>query len=479
MSGIVAIDCHIPFYRISKKAIFDAWGWFDSSKVGSAKGELAFANYDEDSLTMGVNAALSCLGRLNSKSIDRLYFATATSPYVEPKNTAIMSAALDLNEDVVSVDMGGLISSSSALIAANDAVESGLSKMTLVCSADKRNAKPADGLEYLFGHAAFAMVVGENDTIADIEHVFSYSGGFLGYRRTQEDEYPKSWEERWIRDEGYLNHIVKSVNKTVEKMGVSLSDFSKVIYACPDKRTYSAIAKKLRISSEQLEDPLLDKIGYTGNPHTFVMLENALRKAKPNDKIMLVNFSSGVDIVTFDVTERIDKNRLPDIDKLLDTKQIIDNYTKFANLCGKIEQEKGPRGEVAKSAVSVLWRERKTILGLYGSKCKKCGTKVYPPQHVCINPSCGAIDEMEDYRFAEDTGKLFTYTVDNLAFEHNPPAMYGIVDFDNGGRYWFDITDCSPEELRVGMPVKMSFRKKFYDKPRGLYGYFWKAVPIR
>ncbi len=479
MSGIVGIDCHIPFYRISKKSIFNAWGWFDSSKIGSAKGELAFANYDEDSITMGVNAALNCFGRINSKSIDRLYFATATSPYTEPKNTSIMSEALDLSGNVTSVDIKGPASSTNALIAANDAIKSGSSKMALICSADKRNAKPADGIEYLLGHAAIAMIVGENDTIADIENVFSYSSSFLGYRRTQDDKYLKGWEERWIRDEGYLKHIVKSVSKTVERLGVSLSNFSKIIYSCPELRTYNAIAKKLGIDAEQLEDPLLDKIGYTGNPHTFIMLVSALKKAKPNDKIMLVSFDSSVDIVIFSVTERINKNRLPDIDRLIDTKQVINNYTKFANLCGKIDQEKGPRGEVAKSAVSVLWREKKTILGLYGSKCKKCGTKVYPPQHVCINPNCNSTDAMEDYRFAEDTGKLFTYTVDNLAFEHNPPAMYGIVDFDNGGRYWFDITDCGSEELYMGMPVKMSFRKKFYDKPRGLYGYFWKAVPIR
>ena len=480
MPGIVAMDCYIPFYKINKKAIFDAWSWFDASKVRNSEGELAFANYDEDSITMSVGAASECFKYISSKTIDRLYFATATPPYTKPANAPIISAALDLNENIISMEMtGSARASTSALIAANDAVKSGLSKRTLICAADKETAKPADGIEYLLGNAASAMVIGENNTIADIEHVFSYTSSFSDYRKTQYDKYPKGWEERWLRDEGCLNHLVNSINKTIKELDTPISDFSKIIYVCPESKIYYSIAKKIGLNAKQLEDPLLDKIGYTGNPHVFIMLINALKNAKPNDKIMLVNFGGSVDIIIFNVTDNIDKNRLPDIEKRLDIKYVIDNYTKFANLCGKMEQEKGPRGEISKSALSVLWREKKTILGLYGSKCTKCGTKMYPPQHVCINPNCNAIDTMEEYRFASDTGKLFTFTVDNLAFSQDPPAMYGIVDFDGGGRYWFDITDCDSDELYIGMPVKMSFRKKFYDKPRGLYGYFWKAVPIR
>jgi uncharacterized OB-fold protein len=42
-----------------------------------------------------------------------------------------------------------------------------------------------------------------------------------------------------------------------------------------------------------------------------------------------------------------------------------------------------------------------------------------------------------------------------------------------------DFTDCSLAEVEVGVPMKASFRKKYYDKDRGFTGYFWKAVPVR
>ena len=118
------------------------------------------------------------------------------------------------------------------------------------------------------------------------------------------------------------------------------------------------------------------------------------------------------------------------------------------------------------------------MLGLVGSKCKKCGTPQFPAQLVCVNPDCGAIGEMEDYPFADKKAKLFTYTGDMLAFSMNPPAVYGFVDFEGGGRFWFDMTDTDLENVKVDMPVEMTFRKKYMDEKSGIHGYFWKMIPV-
>jgi len=66
-----------------------------------------------------------------------------------------------------------------------------------------------------------------------------------------------------------------------------------------------------------------------------------------------------------------------------------------------------------------------------------------------------------------------------LAASFDPPAMHGQIDFEGGGRYWFDFTDCTLQDLKVGRPVEMSFRKKYSDIKRDIHGYFWKAVPTR
>lgn len=86
---------------------------------------------------------------------------------------------------------------------------------------------------------------------------------------------------------------------------------------------------------------------------------------------------------------------------------------------------------------------------------------------------------MEDYRFSDKKGRLFSYTVDNLAFSLSPPEMYGVIDFEGGGRFIFDITDSEPESLKVDMPLEMTLRRRYSDEAHGIYGYFWKATPIR
>jgi uncharacterized OB-fold protein len=86
---------------------------------------------------------------------------------------------------------------------------------------------------------------------------------------------------------------------------------------------------------------------------------------------------------------------------------------------------------------------------------------------------------MEDYRFSDRKGVLFSYTGDNLAFSISPPAINGVVDFEGGGRAWLDITDCELESMKVGLPLELTFRKKYTDPVRAIHSYFWKATPIR
>ena len=66
-----------------------------------------------------------------------------------------------------------------------------------------------------------------------------------------------------------------------------------------------------------------------------------------------------------------------------------------------------------------------------------------------------------------------------LAYSIDPPAIYGMVQFEGGGRLMADFTDCQMSDLKVGMPVKMAFRRHYVDQERGFTGYFWKAVPHR
>jgi uncharacterized OB-fold protein len=97
------------------------------------------------------------------------------------------------------------------------------------------------------------------------------------------------------------------------------------------------------------------------------------------------------------------------------------------------------------------------------------------PIRVCYY--CQTKDNFEDYRFADKKAKVFTYSLDMLADVIDPPGSPVFIDFEGGGRGWFDLTDRIPEQVKVGMDVEMVFRHQSFD--RGIHNYYWKARPVR
>jgi uncharacterized OB-fold protein len=288
------------------------------------------------------------------------------------------------------------------------------------------------------------------------------------------------WEDRWVRDEGYTKFIPEVINGLLKKYKLNIKDFAKVVIPCVYLREHQGITKALQLDEKQVQKELLTTVGDTGTAHSLMMLVAALEDAKPGDKILVTSYGNGSDAMFFQVTEHIEKARnRRGIKKHLASRKELANYERYLSFRDVIPMEAGFRGEVGPTRLSLAWRERRVILALGGCKCKHCGTPQYPYQRVCVNPKCGKIDEMEYYRFSDKKAKLFCYTSDVLAYSVSPPEMYGVLNFEGGGRYAFNITDCGMESLAVDMLMEMSFRRKYVDNVRGIHGYFWKAVPPR
>jgi NAD(P)-dependent dehydrogenase (short-subunit alcohol dehydrogenase family)/uncharacterized OB-fold protein/putative sterol carrier protein len=163
----------------------------------------------------------------------------------------------------------------------------------------------------------------------------------------------------------------------------------------------------------------------------------------------------------------------------LERKKTVNNYTKFLKFRDLIRTEMGIRAEApTQTAMTVLWRKRKMLLALVGGKCSACGTPQFPRTRICINPECHGVDTQEDYEFAERPAFIKSFTGDLLSVSVDPPAVYGLIQFEGGGRLLADFTDCALEEVRVNQPVSMAFRRRYVDDERGFSGYFWKAIPL-
>lgn len=114
---------------------------------------------------------------------------------------------------------------------------------------------------------------------------------------------------------------------------------------------------------------------------------------------------------------------------------------------------------------------------MVGSRCTACGTPQLPPGRVCVNPKCGAIDQMEDYPFADRPAKIFNATSNTLTSSLQRPVPHGYIEFEGGGRININWTDCEPGDLDIGDPVRMTLRVQWQEE-RGFTAYWWKAAPM-
>jgi len=479
MVGITGFGAYVPWNRLRRQTIFSALGWFNAGNLAHARGAKAVAGHDEDSLTMAVAAGIACCGQRTRDGIGGLYLASTTPPYGLRSNAGIAAAALNLRTGVRTMDFtGSLRAGTGALLAACEAAEAHGDQI-LVLAADCRLAKAGSVQEYLFGDAAAAFLVGKEGVIAAFEGFYSTARDFVDHRRLDTDLFDRMWEERWIRDEGYLKLMPEAVSGLLAKYNLRLADFSRVIFPCPFSRARAAVTTALGMDAAQQAPDFLDEVGDAGSAHPLLMLAGALEEARPGDRLLVIGFGNGCDALVFRVTEEIRRTMgTKGAKSRFQRRRWLEPYEKYAGFRHLLDLETGIRGEqVPPTSWPVMWRERKSVLGLCGVRCRRCGTPQFPGQRVCVNPHCGAVDEMDEYCFADKQGRVFSYTADHLAFSPEPPAVYGVVDFAGGGRYWFDFTDCVPEDLKVGMSVQMSFRRKYVDYAHGVYGYFWKAVP--
>jgi uncharacterized OB-fold protein len=93
---------------------------------------------------------------------------------------------------------------------------------------------------------------------------------------------------------------------------------------------------------------------------------------------------------------------------------------------------------------------------------------------VCIG--CRARDRLVEHKLGH-RGTVFTYTVDHLVASLELPVPMAVIDLDGGGRLYLQVTDATPDEVRIGAPMELCFRR--LHEGGGNYNYFWKAKPAR
>lgn len=90
-------------------------------------------------------------------------------------------------------------------------------------------------------------------------------------------------------------------------------------------------------------------------------------------------------------------------------------------------------------------------------RCAGCGAWRHVPREMCAE--CGSWKW--EWAKSSGRGKVFTWTVVaralHPAFQHDTPYAPVVVEMDEGVRLLSVVTDCTPDQLQIGMPVEVTF----------------------
>lgn len=461
--GLVSVGGYVPRYRLSGKLLAQVWG--------GGGGERAVANYDEDALTMGCEAALGALGGRDGARVGACFFASTSAPYLEKSNATLLAAAADLPVEILTADVGGsLRAGTTALRLALDAVRAGTAAQALVVASDMRPVAPGSELEPLLGDGAGAALVGGEGVIASFEGAFTVSHEFTDVWRREADRYVRSLPDMtFVRAYGLDKHIPEAVDGLLKKTGRKKEDISKLVLYGPDARLHAALARQLKVPEAALpKEPPVARAGNTGVASCLLGLAAALEEARPHDQILVVSYGNGAEALLFEATEAVAGYRSArPVAAQLAAGVPLAQYGKFLEFRRHVETEIIR----AFSSVPTMVREERQNFRLYGQKCRDCGAVSYPRRHLCWRCSSAGLDDHKISR----RGRVFTFTKDHLVPNPDPPTVMVSADLDGGGRFFAQLTDCDPAAVGFEMPVELCFRR--IHEGEDYVNYFWKFRP--
>ena len=475
--GILSVGAYIPRRRLQRSIIHQNNGWFAPNLRGLARGEKAISNWDEDSVTMAVDAGRDCLAAAQDANVASISLASTTLPFADRLNAGIVKEAMNLSNETAAIDVtGSLRAGTSSLLQAFKGSET-----TLCLAADKRKARPGSEGEMLLGDAGAAVLIGEGMPIATLKGTHSVTIDFVDHFRATNQEFDYAWEKRWVRDKGFMGILADTITQALEKFDVAAADIDHVLIPLPGRSLPPKLVKAIGFNEKAVADTLYANVGFTGSAHPFLMLADALSKAKSGETILLAGFGQGADILLFEATGQAHKSASNlGFSGHLETKLADENYMRYLFHRGQLDLEKGMRAEYdEKQPGTALSRDRKAILGLIGGKCTKTGTVQFPKTDISVSQNDRAVHTQEDYPLSNKTAKITTFTADRLTYSPDPPSYYGMIDFEGGGRMISEFSDVSAEDVTVGRDMRMVFRIKAFDDQRNFIKYFWKATPIR
>jgi 3-hydroxy-3-methylglutaryl CoA synthase len=475
--GIKGYGVFVPRLRIARGAIAEAHSWALPALKALGKGERPFCSWDEDAITMAVQAARDCLAASSvanvTANVTDIVLASTTAPFADLQNASIVARALRLNDAATSQDATGTTRAGLRALAA--ALESRSDARRLVIASDCRRAKPGSTQELTYGAAAAALLIGEDDVAARYLGRHSLEVPFVDHFRATGEKYDYYWEERWIRDEGAARLAVPAIQGLLEKSGLSCGRVAWFGLSGAPAGSDRLVAKALGIAAERVLPDLQGTVGDAGAAHPLLLLTSALENGRPGDIVVVAAFGLGCEALAFEIGESSFRP-VASLSSALARRELSGSYLRMLSFAGELQLDWGPRSEThIKAALTQQYRSSQQLLGFVGGRCTACGQVQFPVLPTCV--ACASVAAQIPYPLADEPARVATVSADWLQYYPAPPLYVGLVQFDAGARVLMEMVDVPAGGIEVGAPLRFAFRLKAHDEVRHYSRYFWKATP--
>src|SRR6185503_12465221 len=203
-------------------------------------GTRAVASYDEDTTSLGVEAARAAM-RGTTVVPQALYFATSAPAYLDKTNATAIHAALDLPTSAFAVDVAGSVRGAvGAMRAARDARGPALAVLS-----DVRTGLPGGGDERDGGDGAAAFLFADDApnarVLAEPVGGASATAEFLDRWRLPGESSSRVWEERF-GEHAYAPLGEGALTEALKSAGVPAQAVTRLIVAGPHGRAVKRLA---------------------------------------------------------------------------------------------------------------------------------------------------------------------------------------------------------------------------------------------
>lgn len=464
--GIVAIGGYVPMLRLDRQSAARELAW--SGLPMPRAGMRAVADWDEDALTLAVEAARTLVGDV---APDALRFASTSAYFTDRAQSGMALYALGLPRTVRTSDAAnsrraGTTALLDALLGQRDEI---------VAAGEKRPTQPGSAAQLGFGDGAAAARTGVN-AAARLAGYASISHDLVDRYSSREHPTSYAYEERFVRDMAVAEVLVPAVRDACAAAGIAPDRLAHVAVHEPVGACWRAVAKALGCRATNHCEAVSNAVGDLGAAHALFGLGLAFEAAQPGDFVLLVGFGSGADALVFEVSGPV-----PGADAMvraLKEGQVLASLSRFLSLTGSIDLDWGMRAEFEQKAqATVLERVGRDVIGFVGGR-DSTGNVQFPKSAFPVNPALSQVENMEDVRLADLEATVVSVTADRLNFSPDPPFDFGLVQFENGARVLMEMVNRPAEGFRVGDRVRMRLRIKAQNSRLGFRTYFWKAAPI-